>query len=102
MLAPRMTVHAERLVGRTEELGQLDGMLDAVTRGRPAVLELAGEPGIGKSRLLAALAERAERRDLLVLAGSGSEFERDLPFSVFVDALDEYLRGLHPSTFGRL
>ena len=30
----------------------------------------------------------------LVLSGSASELERDLPFSVFVDALDEYLRGL--------
>ena len=31
-----------------------------------------------------------------MLSGSGSELERDLPFSVFVDALDEYVEGLEP------
>ena len=38
----------------------------------------------------------------LVLAGSASELERDLPFSVFVDALDEYLRGLSPDRLAAL
>jgi ATP/maltotriose-dependent transcriptional regulator MalT len=31
-----------------------------------------------------------------VLSGSASEFERELPFWVFVDALDEYLEALEP------
>jgi DNA-binding CsgD family transcriptional regulator len=39
---------------------------------------------------------RAERRGHLVLAGAASEFEQDLPFSLFVDALDEYMEGLEP------
>ncbi len=55
-----------------------------------------GEPGIGKTRLLAELAARADARGHLVLSGSASELERDLPFWVFVDALDEYLQGLEP------
>jgi DNA-binding NarL/FixJ family response regulator len=37
-----------------------------------------------------------------VLSGSASELERDLPFSVFVDALDEYLQGLDPEVVERL
>ena len=65
-------------------------------RGRSAALLLLGEPGIGKTRLLAELAARADARGLLVLAGSASELERDLPFWVFVDALDEYVEGLEP------
>ena len=52
---------------------------------------VVGEPGIGKTRLLAELAARADARGHLVLAGSASELERDLPFWVFVDALDEYV-----------
>lgn len=63
---------------------------------RLVVTALVGEPGIGKSRLLAELAARAEQRGQLVLSGSASELERDLPFSVFVDALDEYVQGLEP------
>ena len=57
---------------------------------------LVGEPGIGKTRLLAELAARADAERQLVLSGSASELERDLPFSVFVDALDEYVRGIDP------
>jgi predicted ATPase len=92
----------ERLVGRSEESAVLDRVLDAVDAGLPAALELTGEAGIGKSRLLTELATRADARNLLVLAGSGSEFERELPFSVFVDALDDYLRTLDPGRFDDL
>ena len=60
------------------------------------MLALVGEPGIGKTRLLGELAARADARGHLVLSGSASELERDLPFWVFVDALDEYVAGLEP------
>jgi ATP/maltotriose-dependent transcriptional regulator MalT len=92
----------DRLVGRGAERAVLDHVLDVIDDGRPAALELAGEAGIGKSRLLAELAERGDARNLLVLSGSGSEFERDLPFSVFVDALDDYLQSLEPRRFDGL
>src|SRR5262249_56598127 len=59
-------------------------------------MEGAGERGIGKTRLLRELAARAAVRGHLVLSGAASEFENDLPFSVFVDALDEYVAGLEP------
>jgi ATP/maltotriose-dependent transcriptional regulator MalT len=89
-------MHAGDLVGRAEELGSLERILDEVDRGCPGAIELAGEPGIGKTRLLRELAARAEARGHLVLSGSASELEHDLPFSVFVDALDEYVAGLEP------
>src|SRR3954447_6596804 len=63
---------------------------------RSVALVLVGEPGIGKTRLLAELAARADERGQLVLYGSASELERELPFWVFVDALDEYVQGLEP------
>ena len=91
-----MTPIAAQLVGRTAELEALDQALSDLRRGRAAAIELRGEPGIGKTRLLAELAAHAEERDQLVLSGSASELERDLPFWVFVDALDEYVQGLPP------
>jgi len=91
-----MAVLAEQLVGRADELGEFDRALSELDRGRPAALELVGEPGIGKSRLLAELIARADARGHLVLSGTTSELERDLPFWVFVDAIDEYLQGLEP------
>jgi ATP/maltotriose-dependent transcriptional regulator MalT len=60
------------------------------------LLDLSGEPGIGKSRLLAELGERADTRGHLVLTGAASELERDVPFWVFVDALDEFVHALDP------
>ncbi len=85
---------AEALIGRAEALESLQHLLDGVDRGDWAAVEVSGEPGIGKTRLLRELASRAEGRGHIVLSGSASEFERDLPFSVFVDALDEYVEGL--------
>ena len=38
----------------------------------------------------------ADRRGWTVLHGSASELERDLPFWVFVDALDAFVAGLNP------
>jgi ATP/maltotriose-dependent transcriptional regulator MalT len=87
---------AEHLVGRAEELGLLDHLLAALDGGGSSAVEVVGEPGIGKTRLLAELADRADTCGHLVLTGSASELERDLPFSVFVDALDEYVQGLEP------
>jgi hypothetical protein len=93
---------ADQLVGRADELGSLEQVLDELARGRPGAIELVGEPGIGKTRLLRELGARAELRGHLVLAGSASELERDLPFSVFVDALDEFAGGLEPKRLAAL
>jgi ATP/maltotriose-dependent transcriptional regulator MalT len=87
---------ADDLVGRAETCGVFDDVLAELDRGRSAALVLVGEPGIGKTRLLTELAARADARGHLVLGGSASELERDLPFWVFVDALDEYVQGLSP------
>ena len=93
---------AEELVGRAETCGAFDDVLDELDRGRSAAVALVGESGIGKTRLLAELAARADARGHLVLGGSASELERDLPFWVFVDALDEYVQGLPPRRFEAL
>ena len=87
---------AEHLVGRGDALESLERILDEVGRGQPGAVEVSGEPGIGKSRLLMELAARAEARGHLVLSGAAAELERDLPFSVFVDAMDSYVAGLEP------
>jgi len=92
----------EPLVGRADELHVLEQALAELERGPPAAIELVGEPGIGKTRLLTELAVRAELRGYIVLSGSGSELERELPFSVFVHALDEYVESLRPDRLSTL
>ncbi len=98
-----MALADAHLVGRADELGTLDHVLNELDRGfSGGAIELVGEPGIGKTRLLQELARLAETRGYLVLAGSASELERDLPFSVYVDALDEYVQGLEPTALAAL
>jgi len=87
-------VSNDKLVGRKAELAVLAKAVDALTSGRPSWARVVGEPGIGKSRLLAAACEMAESRRALVLAGQGTELESDVPYGVVVDALDDYLGSL--------
>jgi DNA-binding NarL/FixJ family response regulator/tetratricopeptide (TPR) repeat protein len=93
---------ASQLVGRERELSALARALDGVAGGQAAFVELAGEPGIGKTRLLAELAGRAERRGCLVLTGRATEFERDAPYGLWVDAVDAYLQTLTTVRLRRL
>src|SRR3954466_431220 len=81
---------APKFVGRAREVAALDEALETVEAGRPQVVEVVGAAGIGKSRLLAEVPRRADARGHVVLEGAGAELEQDLPFWVFVDALDEY------------
>jgi hypothetical protein len=89
----RLTValRAEQPVGRGPELERLGEALDELRHGSGRCLAVEGEPGIGKTRLLSELRRQAEERGYLVLAGAAAEFERDLPFGVFVDALDAHV-----------
>ncbi len=97
-----MGAHTGHLVGRAEELGSLDRVRAELDRGRSVAVLLVGEAGIGKTRLLAEFGARADAEGDLVLSGAASELERDLPFSLFVDALDEYVRGLDPELIAPL
>ena len=83
-----MVSRGQHLVGHAESLGAFADALSELDSGRSAAFALVGEPGIGKTRLLGELAARADARGVPVLYESASEPERDLPFRVFVDALD--------------
>jgi DNA-binding NarL/FixJ family response regulator/tetratricopeptide (TPR) repeat protein len=91
-----MGTSAGPLLGRSTELSSIDAALDQLREQRPCALAIVGEPGIGKTRLLNEVASRADVRGCIVLRGGASEFERELPFWIFVDALDAYVHALSP------
>src|SRR5215207_1834720 len=74
------------MIGRERELAVIDRRLRDL-RG-PSVLAVTGEPGIGKTRLLEELAERARAHGCAVLRGRALEFESAVPYAPFADALD--------------
>ena len=80
------------LVGRAREIAAIDA---AIGRGS-GVLLFAGEPGIGKSRLLGELAERSASRGARVLRGRAYEAERVRPYGVWIDALRPVALGPSP------
>ena len=60
------------------------------------MLAIEGEPGIGKSRLLAHVADTAA--DATVLAARASEYETDLPYALLIEALGS--TGARPALAG--
>src|ERR1700761_4961645 len=85
------------LVGRVRELAEIEAALGRLADGEPWLVQIVGEPGIGKSRLVSELCRRGEDRGYLVLDGRAAEFERDIPFGLVVDALNDYLGSLEPA-----
>ena len=76
----------EGLLGRGEERGRLEVILDDARRGLSGVLVLRGEPGVGKTALLDYA--QAAAADLSVIRIDGVETEMELSFA----ALHQFLR----------
>ena len=74
---------------------EVDRALERLDSVVLSCLTIEGEPGIGKTRLLAELRRRAEARGHIVLEGVASEFETYVPFGVVTDAFDAYLAAIH-------
>jgi len=80
-------------VGRKEELGQLKSALEKTLSGQGSLVLIAGEPGIGKTRLAEEFAVYASLRGACVLTGQCFE-EASAPYGPFVEALRQYARGI--------
>src|SRR5687768_1676299 len=81
-------------VGRATELALLSDWLTDVASGHGGVHMIAGQSGIGKTRLAKALVERAQRDRWLVAIGRVYSVESGVPYAVWSDALMQVLRGL--------
>ena len=102
-MAPCVAVPgAFHLVGREPELAALQAAVGEVAGGATRFVALSGEPGIGKTALLEALVPVAADAGLLVLRGRAAEQDRDVPFGLAVDALDDAVAALHASRVAAL
>ena len=80
-------------VGRGIELARLGAMLGGVATGHGRAIVIAGEAGIGKSRLLDRFAELAAPDGALVVQGACLETaDGAVPYAPFVEILRELVR----------
>jgi DNA-binding SARP family transcriptional activator len=80
------------LVGRDEELAALSAQMRLVAGGPARLVQLSGEPGIGKSALVAAWARQVAELGTTVLVGRCHPLGRNLPLQPLFDALAHHLR----------
>lgn len=79
------------LVGRDAHFAALRQCVDNVVGGAGQAVLIAGEAGIGKSRLLATSVADAEARGVRVLVGHCFEPDRSLPYAPILDLLRTFL-----------
>ncbi len=85
------------MVGRARELSELISIWESLSQesasspagGAPQIVCVAGEAGIGKTRLAAELARRAHDGGAVVLAGRAPR-EAVIPYQPFLEALRHY------------
>ncbi len=82
---------ARRLVGRVGELAAIGRALDDLDR-RAGFLQLSGDPGTGKTRLLTELASRARQRGIAVFSARSCDGARPVPFEPLIEALGDRMR----------
>ena len=95
-LPPFLTDIGRIFVGRDDELGRLTHLWKEVATGERRTVLVAGEPGVGKTRLAAQLALRVHEEGGLVLAGRCDE-DLGVPYQPFVEALRHFVDHVPPT-----
>jgi DNA-binding CsgD family transcriptional regulator/tetratricopeptide (TPR) repeat protein len=96
-------VASARFVGRTAELGRLEAAFSYARGGDPLTLCVAGEAGVGKTRLVTRFAAQAREAGGQVLLGGCIELGATaLPYAPVTQALRGLGRGLEPAALDEL
>jgi predicted ATPase len=86
-------------LGRQRELDVARALLDGALAGRGAVLDISGDPGVGKSRLVAEIGVYARERGAAILRGEAVAYGRGLPYlpwTAVLRALFDFREGENP------
>ncbi len=79
-----------QMVGRTSSLDKLDLQVMKLINGEGSIVNVIGEAGIGKSRLVAELKQRESIRRVTILEGQAISMGRNLSFHPIVDLLKQW------------
>ena len=90
-------VTSTRIIGRAPELAELEAAFLEAVEARPSIAFVAGESGVGKTRLVTELARKVKEDDGRVLCGDCVELgEGELPYAPLVAALRPLVRDKDP------
>jgi predicted ATPase len=85
------------LIGRSSELERLAAGLERAREGQSSALLVAGEAGVGKTRLISALTGLAAEADVRVLSGGCIDLgEGSLPYAPVIEAFRGFVRRATP------
>lgn len=79
-----------RMVGRDSELNRLELQVMKAINGEGSVVNIIGEAGIGKSRLLAELKNREVMKRLTLLEGRAISIGKNMSFHPIIDLLKQW------------
>lgn len=86
------------IVGRQRELSALTAALEAGKKGHGSVHILAGEGGVGKTRLSQAIIERARELGFTAVTSRAFPVEAGIPYALFADGFVPLLREIPAAT----
>ncbi len=89
---------ATAFIGREKEFAELQRRLNAAISGDCQFAVVAGEPGIGKTRLLEELKNLASARKIRVLYGRFIEQDRSFSYQGFCELIQDYFRSRDASS----
>ena len=78
------------MVGRDREIDSIELQLKRVIKGEGAVINIIGEAGIGKSRLLAELKDQDLMKQVMLLEGKAISIGKNLSFYPIIDILKQW------------
>src|SRR5688500_14791845 len=85
------------LVGRVHEVEVLEQAVADAERGAGRCILVAGEAGVGKSRLVTEILTRVANRNFLTLQGYCSEQDVVFPYAPWIDLLRSFFARLTPA-----
>src|SRR6266498_3427478 len=91
---------ASAFVGREKEFAELQRRLNSALSGDCQFVVVAGEPGIGKTRLLEELKKLVSMRKIRVLYGRFVEQDQAFSYQGFCELIQDYFRSKDPGSSG--
>jgi tetratricopeptide (TPR) repeat protein len=86
------------LIGRDQELDTLQDWLHVAWHGQGRTILVAGDSGIGKTRLASEALRACASAGMTALFGAAYEQEGQLAYQPFIEAFDRYLADVHRPT----